>query len=144
MPAPEPSQTAERLRLDKWLWYARILKSRTLAQKLVQSGQVRIDGTRTTRADFPLRAGMVLTMNVHDRLRVLKVLELGTRRGPAPEAQSLYQDLSPQLPRADGPGTTPQDRQGVALRTAGAGRPTKRDRRRIEKFTAPDGPHGDE
>lgn len=134
----EPTPAAERLRLDKWLWYARILKSRTLAQKLVQSGHVRVDGARTTRPDFSIKPGMVLTMNVHDRLRVLKVRDLGTRRGPATEAQALYEDLSPKVPKPE-----PDNQLGIATREPGAGRPTKRDRRRIVGFTGHKGSHED-
>jgi len=86
-----------RQRLDKWLWYARIVKSRTLAQKLVQSGAVRVDSERVTAADFRVWPGMVLTLTVNRRLLVLEIRDPGTRRGPAAEARTLYQDLSPPL-----------------------------------------------
>lgn len=125
-----------RQRLDKWLWFARVVKSRTLAQKLVASGAVRVDGTRITGPDHRVAAGMVLTMTVHERLRVLKIRNTGTRRGPANEAALLYEDLTPDLPP---PARSPLDAI-PAQRPAGAGRPTKRERRRIDRLTGRDVP----
>ena len=86
-------------RLDRWLFFARAVKSRTLAQKLVETGAVRVNSERTIRTDHPVGAGDVLTMTVHSRLLVWKVLDAGERRGPAVEAQGLYEDLSPDVPR---------------------------------------------
>ena len=124
--------TTPHQRLDKWLWYARVLKSRTLAQKLVASGAVRVDATRTTRPDYRLSQGMVLTMTVHTQLRILKVVELGTRRGPAVEAQALYLDLTPQLPPREKPAPL---KAPPALRLQGTGRPTKKQRRETDLWT---------
>lgn len=121
-----------RQRLDKWLWYARIVKSRTLAQKLVTSGAVRVDATRITSADYRISVGMVLTMTAHERLLVLKVRDTGTRRGPAPEAQLLYEDLSPELPPRKKPDPL---KAPPALREQGSGRPTKKQRREMDKWT---------
>lgn len=90
-----------RQRLDQWLWHARVVKSRTLAQKLVTSGVVRVNGQRVTAPDYKVRSGDGLTFVVHDRLRVLKVLATGERRGPAREAALLYLDISPDLVKAD-------------------------------------------
>lgn len=119
-----------KLRLDKWLWYTRIIKSRTLAQKLIESGAVRVNGTKTTRADHRVSEGMVLTMNVHERVRIFKILALGTRRGPAPEAATLYEDMSPVLP--------PREKTfrpaAAAAREPGSGRPTKRERRLTDEL----------
>ena len=124
-----------RQRLDKWLWYARVVKSRTLAQKLVASGAVRVDASRVTSPDYRLSEGMVLTMTVNTKLRILKVVELGTRRGPALEAQSLYLDLTPQLP----PRQKPDPLKGPpALRLPGSGRPTKKQRRETDIWTRKD------
>ena len=122
--------TAEqgRLRIDKWLWYARVTKSRSLAQKLAASGHVRLNKERVTGAAQQVRIGDVLTIALERRVLVLRVLALGNRRGPAPEARLLYEDLSPPpAPRAETP-------PSPAVREAGAGRPTKRDRRQIERF----------
>ena len=86
----------ERQRLDRWLWFARMFKSRTLAQKFVASGAVRIDKEKVSSPDYRVGPGMVLTFVLHQRIRVLRILSAGTRRGPAPEAQALYEDLSPE------------------------------------------------
>ena len=87
-------------RLDKWLFYSRAVKSRTLAQKLIETGAVRVNSERTERSDLRVGAGDVLTMTVHSRLLVWRILDPGTRRGPPAEAQGLYEDLSPApLPR---------------------------------------------
>lgn len=127
-------------RLDRWLWFARMLKSRTLAQKLVQSGAVRVDGNRVTGADHRVSAGMVLTMTLHQRLRILKILDTGTRRGPAPEAVLLYEDLSPELPPRK---QLPTDRAIPIDRPQGSGRPTKKQRRQTDKLISL-GPEGDD
>ena len=116
------SETGARQRLDKWLWYARILKSRTLAQKFIASGAVRVDKERVTRPDHRVGPGTVLTFALNDRIRVLKILYPGTRRGPASEAQTLYEDLSPAPPpkqdRLSAPviGTRPRGTRDVPRR----------------------------
>ena len=117
-----------RQRLDKWLFFSRAVKSRTLAQKLIESGAVRVNSERTLSTDHRVGAGDVLTMTVHTRLLVWKILDPGQRRGPAPEAALLYEGLSPPaLPRAD---RIP----AVAERDAGAGRPTKKERRDTDRL----------
>jgi len=116
-------------RLDRWLFFSRAVKSRTLAQKLIESGAIRVNSERTQHTDHQVGAGDVLTMTVHTRLLVWKILDPGSRRGPAPEAQALYEDLSPPpLPREpDGP--------VFATRDPGAGRPTKKQRRDTDRLT---------
>ena len=115
-------------RLDRWLFFARAVKSRTLAQKLIETGAVRVNSERTTRTDHPVGEGDVLTMTVHTRLLVWKVADPGDRRGPASEAQALYEDLSPPpLPRAEAV-------MPFAGRDPGSGRPTKHQRRDTEKL----------
>jgi ribosome-associated heat shock protein Hsp15 len=117
-------------RLDKWLFFSRALKSRTLAQKLIESGAVRVNSTRTTDSDHRVGAGDVLTLTVHRRLLVWRILDAGSRRGPASEAALLYEDLSPPaLPHE--PETQPAP---VAQRTPGSGRPTKKDRRDTDRL----------
>ena len=87
-------------RLDRWLFFSRAVKSRTLAQKLIETGAVRVNSERTMRTDHQVGAGDVLTMTIHSRLLVWRILDPGTRRGPPAEAQALYEDLSPApLPR---------------------------------------------
>ena len=115
-------------RLDKWLFFARAMKSRTLAQKLIETGAVRVNSERTIRTDHQVGSGDVLTMTVHSRLLVWKILDPGTRRGPAPEAALLYEDLSPApLPRDAAPAVH-------AERAPGAGRPTKKERRYTDRL----------
>ena len=127
-------------RLDKWLWYARLVKTRTLAAHLVSAGKVRINRERAGKPSRSIHVGDVITAAIHDRVRVLKVLATGTRRGPAAEAQSLYEDMSP--PPAGAPDN--MVRLGMpARREKGAGRPTKRDRRRIDAWRSTDGGDAD-
>ena len=122
------------LRLDKWLWYARFFKTRSLASEVCNAGRLRVGGEIVSKAHQKVRVGDVLTFPQGRHIRVVKVLALATRRGPAPEAQALYEDLNPpsresRLPReaAQGPRRAP-----------GAGRPTKRDRRLMDRL------HGEE
>src|SRR6185295_3525263 len=83
------------LRLDKWLWFARFVKTRSLATKLVIDGRMRVNGAPTQKAHYSVKAGDVLTFPLGPHIRVIKVLALGNRRGPAPEARLLYEDLDP-------------------------------------------------
>lgn len=91
---PDPA-AAPRLRLDKWLWQARFCKSRSLAADLIASGSVRVNGTRITRPGRDVSPGDTLTFPQGDRIRLIRILALGIRRGPATEAQALYLDLDP-------------------------------------------------
>ncbi|MEI8394472.1 MAG: S4 domain-containing protein [Rhodospirillaceae bacterium] len=90
--------TYERLRLDKWLWYARFCKTRGLAAELCDSGSLRCNGASITKAHHVIKPGDVLTFPLGRYVRVIKVVALGNRRGPALEAQALYQDLDPPVP----------------------------------------------
>lgn len=83
-----------RQRLDKWLWFARVVKTRSLAAKLVTDGHVRINGVRQETASRAVGAGDVLTIALEHQVRVLKVVAPGERRGPYPEARLLYEDIS--------------------------------------------------
>jgi ribosome-associated heat shock protein Hsp15 len=117
------------LRIDKWLWYARFFKSRTLAAKVCAAKPVRVNSVLITKAHAVLRPGDVLTFPKGDHIRVIKVLDLGQRRGPAEEAQALYEDLSPPVPT--------QKKQGPvspASRPPGSGRPTKAERRATDRL----------
>jgi ribosome-associated heat shock protein Hsp15 len=114
-----------RQRLDKWLWYARLARTRTLAQKLAVSGSIRINRDRTDSASHPVKIGDVLTIALPGGVRVLKIVAAGERRGPAAEARLLYDDLTPQQP------PSPE-----RIPSAGGSRPTKRDRRQIDEFLA--------
>ncbi|MGU3538928.1 RNA-binding S4 domain-containing protein [Methylobacterium sp. A54F] len=95
--------TAERQRLDKWLWFARFAKTRTLAARLVTEGRVRINGRRAEAPAKGLAVGDVVTVAAAHVTAVLRVVDLGTRRGPAPEARRLYAELSQDGPDAGDP-----------------------------------------
>jgi ribosome-associated heat shock protein Hsp15 len=121
---PDPSAPQ---RLDKWLWFARIVKSRTLAAEVIGQGKVRVNRTRVLKASQTVRPGDVLTIALRGRVQVLKIAAAGERRGPPPQARQLYEDLTPVTPdAADGAG---------GQRLSGAGRPTKKDRRLIDRLT---------
>jgi ribosome-associated heat shock protein Hsp15 len=80
----------DRQRLDKWLWFARFAKSRTLAAKLVASGFIRVNGQRAENAAKAIAVGDVITLALARSTLVVRVEGLGERRGPAPEARLLY------------------------------------------------------
>jgi ribosome-associated heat shock protein Hsp15 len=113
-------------RIDKWLWHARVCKTRSLAQKLTVAGHVRINREKIDAASKAVKIGDVLTIALDRRVLVLKVLGIGARRGPATEARTLYEDLSPPPP------PKPERPLQIAAREDGAGRPTKKERRQID------------
>lgn len=119
------SLPVDRIRLDKWLWHARFLKTRTLAAKFISGGAVRLNGVPVAKPAVQISPGDVLTFAFGERVRVARVVAPGVRRGPAPEAQTLYEDLSPPPPSKDL--SRPEPVPG--------GRPDKHARRR---FAAPD------
>ena len=119
-------------RLDKWLWFARVIKSRTQAAGLVTSGKVRVNRAKVDKPAHVLRLGDVVTVAVGRKVRVLKVLAPGVRRGPASEAQELFEELTPATPSPIADPARPA--VPLAERVPGAGRPTKRDRRLIDQF----------
>lgn len=84
----------DRQRLDKWLWFARFAKSRTLAAKLVAGGHVRVNGQRVDTAAKAIGVGDVVTLALAHATLVVRVENLGRRRGPAPEARQLYADIA--------------------------------------------------
>jgi ribosome-associated heat shock protein Hsp15 len=87
-------ETEGGLRLDKWLWYARFFKTRPLAAQLAEKGRIRINRVPVSKPHYRLRPGDVLTFPQGRKIRVVRVLALGTRRGPPREAQALYEDLA--------------------------------------------------
>lgn len=117
----------DRLRIDKWLWFARVVKTRTAAAALCEDGSVRINGARIGQAHKPVRIGDVLTVALQGRVRVLKVIALAARRGPFSEAQLIYEDLSPEPLGFDrpSPGTGSE---------RGPGRPTGMARRQFARL----------
>jgi ribosome-associated heat shock protein Hsp15 len=111
-------------RVDKWLWHARFFKTRSLAAKTCAARRVRLNGTPLGKPSTLVKPGDVLTFAVPRGVRVVKIVCLGVRRGPAAEAAALYQDLEPPLSR-------PRE-AAVAARPRGGGRPTKADRRALD------------
>ena len=119
------------LRLDKWLWFARFFKTRANATRAIAGGRFRLDGAVMNKPHRAALPGQVLTFIQGERVRVVKIIMLGTRRGPASEAMSLYEDLSP-------PVETRREKEAAMQtfenRDSGAGRPTKRDRRATQEL----------
>jgi len=124
------------VRLDKWLWYARFFKTRSLATKLISSGKLRINGEVTSKPHRPAQIGQVLTFAQGPHIRVIRVEKIGSRRGPAPEAERLYTDLDPpHRQRADDKASAQQ--KYFERRQTGSGRPTKKDRRQTTRLKDP-------
>lgn len=122
--------TAEnRQRVDKWLFFARVVKSRSLAARLAQSGRVRVNRIKIDQPSHPVKPDDVLTITLDRRVLVYRVLLTGTRRGPAEEARTLYEDLSPPPPRGEAILSALP-----LLRDTGAGRSTKKERRDMERW----------
>jgi ribosome-associated heat shock protein Hsp15 len=117
-PTSGESHGPVRQRLDKWLWFARVVKTRSLATRLVADGHVRVNGQRVETPAKLIAPGDVLTIALERDVKTLRVAAAGERRGPYPEARLLYEDLSP--PREPGASTAHAD---------GASRPTKKERR---------------
>jgi ribosome-associated heat shock protein Hsp15 len=119
----------DRQRIDKWLWHARVVRTRSAAATLVSAGYVRLNGVREDAPSRAVRPSDVVTIALDRRIKILKVKAFCARRGDATLAQTLYDDLSepPQPPDQRAP--------PIAVRDPGAARPTKRDRRLIDKFT---------
>jgi ribosome-associated heat shock protein Hsp15 len=116
----------DRQRIDKWLWHARVVRTRTAAAGLVEGGLVRVNGARIDAASRPVKSGDVVTIAL-DRIRVLRVTGFADRRGSASDAAVLFEDLAPAVARAaenDGGPDVPR-------------RPTKQERREILRLKRP-------
>ncbi|MBU2581369.1 MAG: RNA-binding S4 domain-containing protein [Alphaproteobacteria bacterium] len=132
-------------RLDKWLWYARVVKTRSLAAALVTRGRVRVNRERIQKPSQTVKPGDVITASVSRDMRVLKVLLPGTRRGPASEAQTLYEDLSPvKIAGPSAGGAVSGDQSNTSgppvggVFDTGSGRPSKKERRQIVRLKGQD------
>ncbi|MGV3550487.1 RNA-binding S4 domain-containing protein [Rhizobium sp.] len=128
------AEPSARQRIDKWLFFARIAKSRTLAQEWVEAGHVAVNGEKVRRSSADVRIGDRLEVVVERRTYVLVVKASGERRGPYEEARLLYDDESPPPERL-----TPFEQ---AQRAPGAGRPEKKDRRALDRLRGWDGDGG--
>ncbi|KAA5607374.1 RNA-binding S4 domain-containing protein [Roseospira marina] len=115
-------------RIDKWLWFARFRKTRGLAQALCTGGHVSLNGATVGKPSTTVRPGDEVVLILGPWRRRLRVVALGERRGPAPEAQALYEETAPPE-RLHDPVMAP-----TPVREAGSGRPTKRDRRETDKL----------
>jgi ribosome-associated heat shock protein Hsp15 len=121
------SSLTDRQRIDKWLWHARVVRTRSAATLLVDEGHVRLNGTRVAANSQPVRAGDVITVALDRTVRILKVQGFAERRGDAQAARPLYEDLTPPPSAA---GREPP----LAQREPGSGRPTKQERRAIDRL----------
>jgi ribosome-associated heat shock protein Hsp15 len=118
-----------RQRLDKWLFFTRLQKSRSIAQKAIEAGHVRVNETRITQPSFAVKAGDVVLLSLDRRDMTVRVLQPGNRRGPYEEARLLYEDLTPP--------PVPGDKRNAfeqATRERGSGRPTKKERREVDRL----------
>ena len=125
------NQTLLTRRVDQWLFFSRLTKSRSLAGRLVTTGKVRLNKEKLVKPSQTVKVGDVITAMINQRVRVIQVDALGHRRGPASEAQLLYTDLTPKEEKGD------KGRVIVAnspSRPKGMGRPTKKDRRRLDSL----------
>ncbi len=100
-PSPEDAGAGETQRLDKWLFFARMAKTRSLAVELIRAGHVRVNGDKAKAPGKTIRPGDVLTIALSREVRILKMLGPGERRGPYPEARLLYEDLAPPAARSE-------------------------------------------
>jgi ribosome-associated heat shock protein Hsp15 len=118
----------ERQRIDKWLWHARVVRTRSAAAALVTKGHVRVNGERSEAASRPVKPGDVITVALDRTVRVLKVTGFAERRGDAQAARILFQDLTPASPRAAAAAPAAGERD------PGSGRPTKQERRALDRL----------
>jgi ribosome-associated heat shock protein Hsp15 len=123
----------DRQRIDKWLWHARVVRTRSAAAALAVSGHVRVNGQRVDAASHSVRLGDVVTVALDRSVRVLKAVAFAERRGGAESARFLVEELMPVSTQVPLPPAEP-----TGVRQPGAGRPSKRDRRAIAHFRGED------
>jgi ribosome-associated heat shock protein Hsp15 len=125
-------QSADRVRIDKWLWAARFFKTRSLAAQAVDGGRVRLNGARVKPAK-DVRAGDEIAVHIGELEWVIDVRALSARRGPAEEARKLYAEREESRVRRQ---ASIEARKALPEPAFGLrGRPTKRDRRMMKRFT---------
>jgi ribosome-associated heat shock protein Hsp15 len=118
------------MRIDKWLWAARFYKTRGLAQEAIAQGRVRVAGERVKTARV-LKVGETLTVRVGDDERTVRVCGLSAQRGPAPVARALYEESAESLAAREA--ALERRRQAAEPAWTIEGRPTKRDRRALDR-----------
>ena len=119
----------EKIRLDTWLWYARFYKSRSLSSKAILSGKLRLNSNKIIKPASKVKINDVLTINHINLVRIIQVQSLGSRRGPASEAQKLYYDLSGDITDASKIKSVSEKSKKETNK-----RPTKKDRRILDKI----------
>jgi ribosome-associated heat shock protein Hsp15 len=122
-----------RQRIDKWLWHARVVRTRTSAATLVDEGHVRLNGERVSANSQPVKAGDVITIALDRSVRIMKVTGFAERRGDATAASALFEDLPP---KRETVATPPEPASGE--RDPGSGRPTKQERRALDRLRGND------
>ncbi len=127
------NEASAKQRVDRWLWCARMFRTRTLAAKAITAGPVRVNGERVVKPAFGVVPGDVITFARGRRIMTVRIAALATRRGPASEAQTLYEDLTPPAEPAE-----TRIEMKPAERDAGSGRPTKKERRSLNRLRAVD------
>ena len=128
-PSAEPAATVERVRFDKWLWAARFYKTRTLAAQAIDAGQARLNDERVKPA-HAVRTGDLVSVRKERIAFTVEVIALSERRRSAGEAQALYRETEASVAARE----EERMRRGAAAAERTPGRPTKRDRRRLEDF----------
>jgi len=129
--AADAAPAAQRVRLDKWLWAARFYKTRALAARAIEAGQARLNDTRVKPA-HPVRAGDRVSLRNGPSAWTLDVTGVADRRGPAADAATLYVE-SPES-KAAREEESRRAREAAAAAPRLTGRPTKRERRKLEDF----------
>lgn len=119
--------SAESQRIDRWLWHARMVRTRASAAALAQSGHVRLNGQRIKAPACAVRPGDVLTIALPNVVKVLRVIGFSPRRGGSSDAKCLFEDLSP-------PKEQKKSIPDLLRREPGTGRPTKKDRRAVDRL----------
>ena len=121
------------LRLDIYLYYIRIFKSRSIATKFVSTNRLRISGKVTQKPHKMISVGDVLTMTINNNIKILKVLDIPSRRGPYPESLNFYEDITPiEI-------ITKKERSNIDIKfVERVGRPTKRERRQTDRLMGRD------
>lgn len=120
-------------RIDVWLWHARFYKTRSLSSKMVRGGKVRLNGNICKKSSTMIKISDILTFVRADEILIVKIINIAALRGPATQAQETYEDLTP--PKEI---MAKKRASTVAPRLSGSGRPTKNERRAIDKLMSRD------
>lgn len=116
-----------KIRLDKWLWFTRVAKTRNLCSKHIQEGHIFVNGAKVTKPSKMVEINDVITITISEKQRILRILALGEKRASATLASQLYEDITPHIEKTQ----TENIHMNIpiAIREKGQGRPTKKERR---------------